>query len=327
MVNIKFLIVFFLLLITKSVFTQQIPQYSQYLRNQYMINPAAAGVYDFIDVTVGGRLQWVGFKDAPMSSYLSFTSPLKSIKNKSMYNPGLRISSGIVKNPEIKTGKLKHAVGSQLVVDQYGAFRKIQFSGSYAVHVPVSKDYNISFGTKLGLSNNAFLQDRAVVANSSTIVDNTYSGFINNHGNINTMDLGVGFYFYSKKMFLGLAADQLSKNMVTFGAGTANFDPKIHFNITGGIKLPISTDLTISPAFLVKYMNPTKPSIESTAQLEYKEWLWTAISYRHKDAIIGMFGMNISDRFKIGYSYDFSINQFTNYSSGGHELILGIMLR
>ena len=325
---IKYIFFIVLSLFCFESISQQMPQYSQYLRNQYMINPGAAGVYDFMDITVGGRMQWVGFSDAPMTSYLSITSPIGGNKSeKKIYNPGLHLSSGIVKNPEINTGKFKHAVGGQVVADQYGAFRKLQFSGTYAIHMPITKTYNLSFGTKLGLTNNSFLQDRAVVANASTITDNTYSGFIANSGSVNVMNLGVGLYFYSSKLFLGIAGDQLTRNLVHFGSGTASFDPKMHFNITGGMKLPIKENLTITPAFLAKYMDPTIPSLEGSLQLEFKEWLWTAVTYRHKDAIVGMLGMNISNRFKFGYSYDFSINQFKNYSSGGHEIVLGIMLR
>lgn len=321
----KFSLIFFLLIFSQLK-AQQMPQYSQYLRNQYMINPGAAGVYDFVDVTVAGRLQWAGFSDAPKTTYASVTSVLGS-KNKSRFNPGLHMSSGIIKNPEILTGKLKHAIGGQLIADQYGAFRKLQLTGTYAIHLPITKDYNLSFGTKIGLGNNTFLQDRAVVANATTIVDNTYTEFTNNQGNVNILNLGAGFYFYSKTLFLGIAADQLTRNLVKFGSGTANFDPKIHMNVTGGIKLPLNENLTITPAFLLKYMNPTKPSIEGTVQLEYKEWLWTAFSFRHKDALVGMVGMNLSQKFKVGYSFDFSVSQFRTYSSGGHELVLGIMLR
>ena len=62
---------------------QQLPQYSQYLRNQYMVNPAAAGVYDFVDITLAGRLQWLGFENAPKTSYLSVTSPVsRTVKPK-----------------------------------------------------------------------------------------------------------------------------------------------------------------------------------------------------------------------------------------------------
>ena len=88
---------------------QQMPQFSQYLRNQYMVNPGAAGIYDFIDITVGGRMQWLGFDNAPISSYLYGSSTLTK-KEKPKYNPALRISEMPVRNPEVKTGKLKHAL-------------------------------------------------------------------------------------------------------------------------------------------------------------------------------------------------------------------------
>ncbi len=305
-------------------FAQQMPQYSQYLRNQFMVNPGAAGVYNFTDVTVSGRMQWLGFTNAPMTSYASVTT-LLSKNQKERYNPSLHISSGPIKSPEVKTGKLKHAIGGQLVGDQYGAFRKVQFSGTYAIHIPVSPKYNISFGTRLGISNNAFLQDKAIVKNQAT--DGTYTDYTANQATQNIMNIGAGLYFYSDKSFFGVAADQLTRNMVNFGSSTANFDPTIHINITGGIKLPVTPDLTITPAFLVKYMSPAPPSIEGTIQAEYKERFWGGLSYRNKDAVIIMAGLNISQRFKFGYSYDYSISRFNNYSSGGHELILGIMLR
>ena len=85
---------------TLRSFTQQIPQYSQFNRNQFMANPAAAGIYDFIDVTLAGRWQWVGVEDAPRSSYLAFSVPL-NFKPR-YYNPGIRTSAGQLENPKIK---------------------------------------------------------------------------------------------------------------------------------------------------------------------------------------------------------------------------------
>lgn len=305
-------------------YAQQMPQYSQYLRNQYMVNPGAAGVYDFIDVTVSGRMQWLGFTNAPMTSYASVSAPL-SKKVRERYNPSLRISSGPIQNPEIKTGRLKHVVGGQVVADQYGAFRKMQFSGTYAIHLPISTNFMLSFGTKVGLSNNAFLQDKAIVKNPST--DLPYTDYTMNMASQNIMNVGVGMYLYSNRLFLGIAGDQLTRNMVNFGSSTANFDPAMHFNITGGYKINLTDSLTLTPAFLVKYMSPAPPSIEGTLQLEYKDRFWGGFSYRHTESLIIMAGLNISRRFKFGYSYDFSLNRFNDYSTGGHELILGIMLR
>jgi type IX secretion system PorP/SprF family membrane protein len=304
---------------------QQMPQYSQYLRNQFMVNPAAAGVYDFTDVTVSGRMQWSGLENAiaPMTSYASICAPLTK-KVKVRYNPSLRVSSGPVRGPEVNTGKSKHALGGQMVGDQYGAYRKLSFSATYAYHLKTSTNTMLSFGARVGLSNNSFFKDRAVVLNPST--DVTYIDYSANQASQNVLNIGAGLYFYSKKMFFGLSADNLSRDLVSFGTGSANFNTTIHANLTGGIKLKVNDNFTITPSFLVKYMNPAPPSIEATVQGEYKEWIWFGASYRNTDAVIVMAGLNISNRFKFGYSFDYSISRMNQYSNGGHELILGIML-
>lgn len=319
-------IVLILFVCVGEIEAQQLPQISQYLRNQYMINPGAAGVYDFTDVTLGGRLQWAGLADAPKTSYLAASAPLSTFtkRGRSRYNPGLRNSSGVAKNPEINTGKLKHAVGLQAIADQFGAFRKINVSGTYAIHIPVLNNYNLSFGTNVGIVSNTFLQDRAVVSDVSS--DNTYSTFVSNNGNVSSLNVGAGLYFYSNELFFGVAADQLTQDLVTFGSGTANFDPRMHFNVTGGYKFHIGEDYSLTPAFLLKYVLPINPTIEGSVQFEYKEWIWAAVSYRHKDALVGMVGMNLSNRFKIGYSFDYTLSDINYYASSGHELILGIML-
>lgn len=294
-----------------------------------MVNPAAAGIYDFVDITMSGRWQWMGLDDAPRTAYLSGTS-LLSKKPKVRYNPALRTSGGPVRNPEIKTGKLKHAIGGQVLLDQYGAFRRLNFSGTYAIHLPLSENYNLSFGTRLGLSNNTFLSEKAQVLNvvdaTQGYNDATYDQFVSGQSNKYILDIGAGFYLYSQKMFFGVSADHLSKDFVEFGSGTANFNTQMHLMGTAGVKFPISDNLTLMPAVLAKMMSPAPLSIEGSLQLEYKEWLWMGVSYRHTDAVVGMVGLNISDRFKFGYSYDFSLSRFNDFSSGGHELVLGLML-
>lgn len=311
--------------------SQQLPQYSQYHRNQIMVNPAASGIYDFVDITIGGRYQWLGFDNSPKTMY-AYGSTLLS-PNKVRYNPALRTSNGPIRNPEVGTGKLKHALGGELVADEYGAFRKLSFSGIYSLHLPVTAKHNLSFGTKIGLSNNAFLQDRATVLTQMNgytgpaMTDSDYDNFVKNQSNLNFIDIGAGLYFYSNNMFLGVSADQLTRGMIQFGSGTANFDPNMHFMITGGYKIKLNDNLTLMPSFLAKFMKPAPISIDGTLQIEYKEWLWFGVGYRHTDAIVGMAGLNISRRFKFGYSYDYSLSKFNNYASGSHELILGIMLR
>lgn len=305
---------------------QQMPQFSQYLRNQYMVNPGAAGMYDFLDITIGGRMQWLGFKNAPKTSYLYASSALTK-RPKVRYNPSLRTSNGPIRNPEIKTGKLKHAVGGILLADEYGAYRQLKIAGTYALHIPVAENYNLSFGVNVGVSNRAFLKDRAQTLNMMTGVgiDPTYDAYTQ-QTNRYTMDIGAGMYFYSDRLFIGITGEQLTRDYVSFGSGTVNFDPNMHFYATAGYKIGLNDNLSLMPAVLVKYMGPAPLSVEGSLQFEYKEWLWMGLSYRNQDAIVAMAGLNISRRFKVGYSFDYSVSRFNNYSSGGHELILGLML-
>jgi type IX secretion system PorP/SprF family membrane protein len=254
---------------------------------------------------------------------LSIASPVGRKKNVRS-NPGIRTGSSYpIKNPEVGTGKFKHAIGGQVLADQYGAFRKMQFSGTYAIHIPISKTVNMSFGTKVGLSNNTFIQNRALVLDPD--IDKTYVTYTSNNSRNNILDLGAGLYLYSNRFFIGVAADQLTKNLVKLGSGSANFDSKMYFNAIGGLKLKLNNNVTISPSFLVKYMSPAPLTIECSVQLEYLKRFWAGISYRNTDAIIGMFGMNVNSKMKFGYSFDYAVSRFNKYSYGSHELVLGIM--
>lgn len=306
---------------------QQIPQFSQYFRNQHLVNPGATGVYDFVDLTAGGRMQWLGFKDAPMTSYL-YGSSVITKKPKIRYNPSLRVSNSTVPNPKVKTGNLKHAVGGLFLIDQYGAYRQLRVGGTYSLHIPMTKKVNLSLGTSLGLSNRAFLQDKAQTLDLLTFsgtTDQTYSDYAQ-QANQNTVDLGFGLYLYSNDIFVGLSAEQVTKDMISFGNGVSNYDPRIHFNAIAGYKFAIADNLTLMPSIMAKYIQPSPLSIEGSLQIEYMEAMWFGLSYRNKDAIIVMAGMNISEKFKFGYSFDYSVSKFNSYSSFGHEVILGIML-
>jgi len=312
---------------------QQLPQYTQFHRNQAMFNPGATGAYDFLDVTLGSRYQWLGFSNdiqgnvAPRTGYLNVANVIAPKKVK--YNPGIRVSQGPVEKPSMGTGEIKHAVGFQAIADEFGAFRNLSFNGTYAIHLPLSEQTNLSFGTRLGLTNHAFLQDKAQVLSSMNGMgtDAVYANFVSGNGSRMFMDINAGIYVYSNRFFVGVAGHQLTRDLVSIGSDLMNADPRMHFDFAGGVYIPITEDLTIMPSAIVKYMNTVPPAIQANLQLEYRNWLWFGGGYRLDDAIMLMVGGNINQRFKIGYSFDYSTSRFNNYSSGGHEIVLGFMLR
>ena len=313
-------------LIATITFGQQEPQFSQYNRNQYLVNPGAAGAYDFVDITLGGRMQWAGFDNAPMTTYIYGSSALPK-KNKAKYYPRTSTRRGPIRYPRRGVGGMKHAFGGYVFADQYGAFRQIKFAGTYAIHLPLTNRLNLSFGVDLGLSNRAFLADRAQTLNVMTGVGNdaTYAQYSTSVSDY-TMDVGAGLYLYSEDFYFGIAADQLTGDLVKFGLGTANFDPKMHYRGTIGYKIHAGDNVTITPNALVKYVIATPISIEGGIQLEIQERFWLAASYRSSKTIVGMVGFNVNNVFKLGYSFDFTTSDIRNYSAGGHELVLGIML-
>jgi type IX secretion system PorP/SprF family membrane protein len=321
------------LLITGLSFAQQLPQFSQFHRNQAMINPGATGAYDFLDVTAGGRHQWLGFNNdvqgnvAPRTTYLNVANVLKF--NKTTYNPAARVSSGPIVKPEVGTGKLKHAVGLQVIADEYGAFRNLSFSGAYAIHVPMNDKVNLSLGARVGMSNQTFLSNKAQVLSSMTggMADASYDNFVANGFSRMFLDVSSGLYLYSEKFFVGVSANQLTRDFVSFGSGITNFTPVMHFDVTAGMYFDLNENLTLMPSILAKYMAPAPPAVQLNMQLEYKKWLWFGLGYRNTDAIIAMVGANVSERFKLGYSYDYSVSRFNNFTVGGHELVLGFMIR
>ena len=315
---LSFILLFFCL----ESHAQQLTQYSQYLKNPFAINPAAAGVYDYVDIRVLGRTQWAGFTNAPMSSNVYFTMPISQQSGGSYADHRI---GGAKRESEINTGELKHAVGGQLITDQYGAFRRVTFSGSYAVHVPLNKEYNLSFGSQVGLANNFFIADKAQVVYNST-TDPSYMEGITNMSTKNVLNIGTGLYLYSKTLFAGIAVDQITKNMISFGRGSTYYNPKMHFNLTAGKKIKINSEMSVTPSILWKYMNRSPLNLETSVVYSYKDWMWSSLSFRYKDAVVLGFGCNVTNHFRIAYSCDLTVSKIRSYASGSHELMIGIML-
>jgi len=314
-----------------AVNAQQSAQYSQYIRNQYMINPGAAGAEDFMSLTLGGRMQWTGFDDAPKTSYLYFSAPMDKMtrgRMKRTYGV-LRGRNTRVKHPGMRIAGSTHAFGAQLLADQFGPFRTFKFAGTYAYHIALSRDYKLSFGVNAGLSSRSFLSNKAQVLSVMTntgLYDASYASYVGNQSAQYTMDVEAGLYFYGKDVFAGFSANQLTGDLVKFGNRQTNFDPKIHYFLTGGYHFHINRKMKLTAATLLKYVHRAPLSVEVSVQGEFKDQFWFGASYRHKDAVVATFGWNSGKVLRIGYSFDFSISKLVRYNSGGHELVIGLML-
>ena len=67
-------------LMSMSSFAQQDPQYSQYMFNQMVINPAYAGSKNAISSAAFIRSQWTGIEGAPTTESVTIHGPLRNKK-------------------------------------------------------------------------------------------------------------------------------------------------------------------------------------------------------------------------------------------------------
>lgn len=308
-----------LLFLIGTARAQQLTQLSQYLQNHFVINPAAMGINDEVDLNLSFRQQWVGFENSPQTYYFSGHSKIGG-KESPKYNPSLRTSSRrVVKTSTVKTGKLKHSMGGNIMMDKYGAFRRINGNAAYAIHVPLSKGMNLSCGVGLGAANVGFDQTKVTMLDPN---DNTYNEFIGTGNQNKTLfDLNAGLYLYSEYLFVGYSNSQVFQNKLTFGDVT-NSKLKTHHYVLMGYKILMNEDWSVTPNVLLKYMQPAPMAIDINARFDFQDKFFFGGSYRHKDAVVGVVGLNLNG-FKIGYSYDFTISTLRKHNSGGHEIIVG----
>ena len=58
----KLLYILFLLLFAARIYAQQVPLYSQYMMNGFLLNPAVAGSEGYTAINLTAREQWLGLK-------------------------------------------------------------------------------------------------------------------------------------------------------------------------------------------------------------------------------------------------------------------------
>ena len=68
----KLAFILILIAIWQVAAAQQLPIYSQYLYNKFLINPAHAGSDGYTSINLTAREQWVGYSGAPRTYSLSW---------------------------------------------------------------------------------------------------------------------------------------------------------------------------------------------------------------------------------------------------------------
>ena len=288
----KLIYIGLVLLSANAVKAQQLTFNSQYMLNQYLINPAAAGVQDYLSIGTSFRQQWAGFKDAPRTQMLTANSKI----GESM------------------------GVGGILYNDITGPLRNLGFTGSYSYHIKTSESTKLSLGLSLSVTQHV-LDGSGFILNDE--VDQTLNG--SSFKSFNP-DAAFGAYYYGEKFFVGASVPQLIQKKYNFGEAKLDSTKHVrHYYVSGGYNFTLADDFDLEPSLLFKAVEASPIQFDINARLIYKKNLWAGLSYRNKESVVAMLGMK-RDNFIIGYSYDYVVSNIRNYSAGTHELYLEFQL-
>lgn len=325
----KFLQILFILLIGyQCVVAQQKPQYTEYVFNNLLLNPAVTGIENYIDAKAGYRSQWTGLDGAPVTSYLTVSAPLG---DNFINGDAAAMPAGGAENPfsrlytqNYQASEPHHGIGFMVVSDKAGPIQTTNIDATYAYHLGITSRLNLAVGVAAGVNH--------ISLNTSMItLENPLDPAIANGDNSQWKpDLSVGLWAYSSNYYVGVSAQQVLPQNLYFSTNTNNTYNQSktvpQFFFTGGVKLFLSDDLTLMPSALVKVIRPLPVVFDINTKLAFRDVFWIGASYRKDDSVAGLVGFNISSLINISYAYDYTTSALRTVSNGTHEIVLGLML-
>ncbi len=322
--------VLLLVLVPNTAKSQHKPQYTQYLLNNYLINPSIAGIEGYADFKLGYRTQWSQIKGAPETYYLTGHVPIypKRNKNKRPMPKKLKnkyeISNERMNNVySLESIWSHHGLGIMLSADNIGSFRRYSGEFTYAYHQRLFRGLFASVGFSAGYILDRLETSDIDMGDPDDIIFNN-SGALNKHN----YDLTTGILIYGNHFYLGLSACQLFKEESHFLNTSDEFKPTNNYNYFGtfALRLRPSEYISFVPSVIVKYLDMSPLSFDLSLKAMAMSRFWAGIAYRNSQTFSFFAGMCILPYLELTYSYDYGGNQLDISGHGSSELMLGFKL-
>ncbi len=280
-----------------SLHAQHSIVHSQYLFNGLLINPAYAGSHVQLSTSLTYRNQWVNFPGAPVTGTFG--------AHTSLYR-----------------GKV--GVGLLATVDKIGSYSNTGIFGNYAYIIkdPARKGY-FSMGVSMGFNNyNADFSD----LNLRPVQDMTFEGFMNEF----KPNFGGGLFYYNPKLFAGFAVPTILTHSELFNGPLEQLRTPRFYYLYGGVKValdPRTQKVILTPSVLFRVQDGTPLSMDYNLSVAFEELISLGTSYRLGDGAISYINFKLSEKFYVGYSYDWTVSDIRMASRGTHELMLNFRTR
>ncbi len=286
-------ILFIALMTTIVMWSQQDAQYTQYMYNMSVVNPAyTTGNMGVVNLGALHRTQWVGTNGAPKSSNIFAHTPI---------------------NENVE-------VGFSLVNDNIGdVVKQNDLYADFAYKLDLEENGKLSFGLKAGVTFfdvnfNGFVLESGDVFTDPDFAENINQSFLN---------FGAGVYFNTENYYIGLSVPAiLNAKHLDRNNGKYQGTEQAHTYLTGGYVFEINELFRFKPAFMAKAVKGAPISLDLTANVLFDNKVEFGVGYRLEDAFSGMVNFKATPELRIGYAYDHTISNLGPFSSGSHELFI-----
>jgi type IX secretion system PorP/SprF family membrane protein len=292
--NFKYFSVILLVFCTSLLRAQQDPQFTHYMYNMSVINPAyATETPDIINMGGFYRAQWVGIKGAPTTQSFFAHKPISK----------------------------KVEMGISFVHDEIGdVVNENNIFVDFAYVLQLSEETRLSFGVKGGVTLfdtnfNGFqytdpLPDPAFQNNVSEVFPN----------------IGAGAYLFGSNYYVGFSAPNLltTKHIESTNGITTTGVEAVHFFLTSGYVFTFNNNdnFKVKPAFMAKGVSGAPISLDLTTNVLINNKFEAGIGYRVGDSVSALAGFYITPTLRIGYAYDYTLTNLRDFNTGSHEIFL-----
>ncbi|SDG39207.1 PorP/SprF family type IX secretion system membrane protein [Psychroflexus sediminis] len=253
----------------QQIFAQQAPQYTQYMYNMGVVNPAYAGSKENLSVGLLYREQWSGIDGAPKTFTFNAHSPVGN----------------------------EWGIGISGINDQIGATDQTDVYADISYTLDLGKKGNLAFGIKAGARfqstgfTDLYFQDEADPAFQQDI-DETY------------LNLGAGLLYYTDKFYVGLSVPNFLSSTHVDADGRTFGSEQQHYFITAGYVFDMNEYIKFKPSTLVKSEFGSAVSFDINANFLFYDKYEIGASYRYEDAISALASVRAADWVQIGVAYD-----------------------
>ena len=300
-----------LLIFTAGLKAQQLPLYSQYMFNKFLINPAVAGSDGYTSLNLTAREQWIGIDNSPKTHSLSYQTRILK-------------RSYIIKSTSVKRKTYKPStrgrvgVGGYVFDDRNGLVSRTGFQLTYAYHIWLDET-QLSFG----LSGTAFqfrINDEKLKFYDQS--EPLLSGDLRK--TIFVPDANFGVYLLNSRYHVGFSVAQLFQSYLKVGnAGLSDYRMLRHYYLSGGYIFPLQNEFFLEPSILIKTTEELLYQIDINAKVQYKTDYWIGLSYRTAGAVVLLAGVRL-DKFYFGYAFDYTLSSIMKHSIGSHEFMMAV---